>query len=251
MEQTLVRLGKHVRQLRNEKGLSLACLAEESGISVRYLTELEAGRANISVVRLARVAACLGRTAGRILEEAEAEGEARVISLLGLRGAGKSTVGPRLASRLGLPFFELDGLVEAAAGLSLGEIFALHGEDSYRRLELEILKRFLSEKRGAVLATGGGIVGHGEAFRLLEEHTETVWLEALPEDHWNRVVEQGDVRPMADHPHAQQQLRTILAERAPLYGRARHRVDTSALGVAGSVEYLVSLLGAPHLEGSL
>ena len=242
----LEQLGKRIRQLRLERGLSLRELAARSGVSERYLSELEAGRGNISVLRLEQVATALEQSAGALLLEAEritTAGAARVVALLGLRGAGKSTIGPRLASRLQLPFFELDGLIEAAAGLTLGEIFALHGETTYRRLELEALRRFLAEQPAAVLATGGGIVGHAEAFALLQERTETVWLRARPDDHWIRVVRQGDERPMADNPAARRELEEILSSREPLYGKARHVVDTSALGLAGSVDALVTTLG--------
>jgi len=246
-ERLLEQLGMRVRRIRLEWGLSLRELANRSGVSERYLSELEAGRGNISVLRLARVAAALGQSAGALLLEAERSASAaggRVVALLGLRGAGKSTIGPRLASRLQLPFFELDGLIEAAAGLTLGEIFALHGESTYRRLELEALRRFLGEHPAAVLATGGGIVGHEEAFALLRERTVTVWLRARPDDHWNRVVGQGDERPMADNPAARRELEEILAAREPLYAQARHVVDTSALGLAGSVDALVAKLGS-------
>lgn len=247
MERLLHELGLRVRALRTERGLSLRQLAEHSGVSERYLSELEAGRGNISVLRLSQVGSALGRSGGALLLEAErgvTAGEPQVVALLGLRGAGKSTIGPRLASRLQLPFFELDGLIEAAAGISLGEVFALHGEATYRRLELEALRRFLDEHPAAVLATGGGIVGHEEAYRLLRERTVTVWLRAEPEDHWDRVVMQGDSRPMADNPAARAELRRILADREPLYARARHTVDTSRLGVRGSVDALAKVLAA-------
>ena len=243
MEDLLAQLGAKVRDARGRRGLSLRALAERSGVSVRFLSDLEAGRGNISVLRLAQVAAALGTTPGALLVGAEAPREPRrVIALLGLRGAGKSTLGGRLASRLRLPFFELDGLVEAAAGLSLSELFALHGEAYYRRLELSALRRFLDEHDAAVLATGGGIVAHDEAYRLLDAEAVTVWLKAAPEDHWSRVVGQGDERPMADHPEAKAELKRLLASRAPLYARARHQIDTGRLGVKGSVDALAKLL---------
>jgi XRE family aerobic/anaerobic benzoate catabolism transcriptional regulator len=238
VDDLLQALGARVRQLRNERGVSLRVLAGESGVSERFLSDLEAGRGNISVRRLGQVAGALGRSAGALLAEAEGQRKGRPlrVSLLGLRGAGKSTVGPRLASRLQLPFFELDGLVEARAGLSLSEIFALHGEDYYRRLELDVLRAFLAERTSFVLATGGGIVAHAEAYRVLAAQTETVWLAADPDDHWNRVVSQGDVRPMAANPGARAELRRLLRDREPLYRRAKIRVDTTRLGIAGSVD---------------
>ena len=148
-----------------------------------------------------------------------------MIALLGLRGAGKSTIGRRLARRLRVPFVELDRRVEEAAGLSLDEIFALHGQDYYRRLERDALELLIADDRPAVVATGGGIVTSGETYAFLRRRALTVWLRAEAEDHWNRVVQQGDRRPMADNPEAMAELRRLLAERQPSYSEAAHVVD--------------------------
>jgi XRE family aerobic/anaerobic benzoate catabolism transcriptional regulator len=169
---------------------------------------------------------------------------APVVALLGLRGAGKSTIGRMLAERLRVPFVELDELVEKAAGLSLAGIFSLHGEAYYRRLAREVLARLLADGEPAVLATGGSVVTDREAFRLLQKRCRTVWLQATPEDHWGRVLQQGDVRPSADSPHAQEELRALLKAREPLYAQAEISVDTSRLGTDGTVEALMEKLGA-------
>ena len=238
-------LGEDARRLRLEAGVSLRDLAARSGLSTRFLSEVEAGRANISLRKLAQLAEALGTTAGVLVAAAEqgAAAPARgCIALLGMRGAGKSTIGPRLASRLGVPFFELDVLVEQAAGLSLADVFALNGEAAYRRLETDVLRRLLREHDRVVLATGGGIVSNGEAFRLLQERAVTVWLRADPEDHWTRVVRQGDLRPMAGRPAARDELRRLLESRRPAYARARHHVDTSRLSVAACVRTLARRL---------
>jgi len=245
MTPLLRRLGLRVRRARLERRLSLRLLATRSGLSTRFLTELEAGRANISVDRLAGLATALGLSAGSVLldaERARPDAAPERIALLGLRGAGKTAIGRRLATRLGVPFFELDGLVEEAAGLSLADVFRVHGEDYYRRLEADALRRWLAEHERGVLATGGGIVGNDDAFRMLREHTTTVWVRARPEDHWNRVVRQGDRRPMAGRPAAQEELRRILESRRPLYARARFQIDTSGLDVAECVRRLVRQL---------
>src|SRR6185369_17124850 len=164
------------------------------------------------------------------------------IALLGLRGAGKTTIGRRLARRLHVPFVELDRRIEEAAGLALDEIFALHGEEYYRRLERETLDGVLREAQPLVLATGGGIVTRADTFAALRRRALTVWLRADSEDHWNRVVQQGDRRPMADHPQAMADLRGLLASREPLYAQAAHTIDTSTLDVDRSVDALVSLV---------
>lgn len=246
MDPLLAALGERLRRLREERGLTVEALARRSRLSVRFLSELLAGRANVSVVRLARVAEALGTRASDLLAAAEGPGkeaERRVVALLGIRGAGKSAIGERLAESLGVELVELDRRIEIEGGLSLPEVFSLHGEDYYRRLELEALRRFLAEDRPAVLAVGGGIVTNPPAMDLLLERTVTVWLRASAEDHWHRVVRQGDPRPMAGRPAAQAELRRLVSEREPLYRRAEIRVDTSKLGLDDCVRVLVERLG--------
>lgn len=222
----LLALGRRVRRLRTERGFSLRELGQRSRLSMRFLGQVEKGEGNISVRKLAALAKALGSSPGELLASA-GPGELPVIALLGLRGAGKSTIGRRLARRLRVPFVELDRRVEEAAGLTLSEIFALHGEDYYRRLEREALEGVLQARRPVVLATGGGIVNSAETYTLLKRHALTLWLRARPQDHWNRVVQQGDRRPMRDRPQAMVELRRILAVREPLYAEAAHTVDTA------------------------
>jgi XRE family aerobic/anaerobic benzoate catabolism transcriptional regulator len=239
----LAELGKRVRSVRQGRKLTLRSLAQQSGLSMRFLSDLEAGRANLSVVSLAAVAEALGESPARLLEGKPGQSRGPgVISLLGLRGAGKTTVGKLLAEKLRLPFFELDRLIETAAGVGLAELFAFHGEDYYRRLELTVLTRFLSENREAVLATGGSVVTSPDAYRLLSEQTRTVWLKATPEEHWERVVGQGDLRPIQNRPHAMAELRRRLKEREPLYAKANLTCSTSGRTVSSVVGDLAAQL---------
>jgi XRE family aerobic/anaerobic benzoate catabolism transcriptional regulator len=237
-------LGLRTRSRRTERGLSLKELARRAQLSQRFLSAVEAGAGNISVRKLAGLARALGTTPAALLAEPAAETALPLIALLGLRGAGKTTIGRRLARRLHVPFVELDRRVEEASGLTLPEVFALHGEQYYRRLERETLEQVLAEGRPLVLATGGGIVASPETYALLRRRALTIWLRAQPEDHWNRVVQQGDRRPMADNPQAMAELRRLLAAREPLYAQARHRVDTSRLGVEQAVLAIESLAAA-------
>jgi XRE family aerobic/anaerobic benzoate catabolism transcriptional regulator len=274
----LASVGARVRALREHKRLTQRGLAETSGVSARFLAQLEAGDGNISLERFAAVARALGSSPAALLDPERApfaDGDdervrlrqaidhvlerrsaaelvetrkwlearfarraAPVVALLGLRGAGKSTVGPRLARRLGLRFVELDAAIEDTAGLTLAQIFELHGEGYYRRLERETLMALVSDGEGMVLATGGSIVNDKETYRLLRRRAVTVWLRARPEDHWNRVIQQGDQRPMAQHPHAMAELRALLAARERLYAEAEHVIDTSRLGIDAAVEKL-------------
>ena len=249
-------VGSAVRSLRDQRGLTRRELAQRSGVSERFLADLEAGAGNISVARLDDVARALGSSAGELLFSAQAGVTSRddlaeaqrwlrarfvkpggpLVALVGLRGAGKSTIGKSLAAKLRVPFVELDALVEKEAGLPLAALFSLHGEAYYRRLAREVLMRFLAETDAAVIATGGGIVTERDSFKLLQRRCLTVWLSATPEDHWKRVLEQGDVRPSAASPHAREELRALLKAREPLYAQAHLTVDTSRLGVDGSVE---------------
>ncbi len=216
-------LGRNVRTRRNSRGWSREALAGKSGLSARFLGDVEGGRANISVVKLARVARALGATAADLL----APGRARTVALLGLRGAGKSTVGPLLAKALDVTFVELDALIEERAGLSLYDIFSVHGERLYRRHEAEALEEFLSEGRPAVLATGGGLIAARDTYDRLQRDCITVWLRADSEDHMRRVELQGDRRPMENRDDAMAELRDILDDREPLYAEADVVVDTS------------------------
>jgi len=235
-------LGGKVRAIRMARGWTLRELAETSGVSVRFLVQLEAGRANISVKRLAELAEACGVTAPALLTETDWLPPPEIVALLGLRGAGKTTIGRELARRLHVRFVELDRRIEKAADMSLAELFSIYGEDHYRRLERETLAQVLNEKRSMVLATGGGIVASPDTFALLKKQAVTVWLRASPEDHWNRVVRQGDKRPMADHPQAMADLRALLASREPLYAGAQHTVETSGRSVAAIVDTVAALV---------
>ncbi|MEO5897686.1 MAG: shikimate kinase [Vicinamibacterales bacterium] len=241
VETLLVSLGRRTRTLRLARGWTLREVAERSGMSARFLVQLEAGRGNISVRRLAEVATALDTTAAALLTASD-DAPSPVVALLGLRGAGKTTIGRRLAKRRRVPFVELDRRVEEAADLSLGELFTLHGEDYYRRLEREVLQDVLTEARPMIMATGGGLVASPDTFAMLRRSAVTVWLRATPEDHWNRVVRQGDRRPMADHPQAMADLRSLLGRREPLYSLADHVVDTSAFSVEKVVSEIDRLL---------
>lgn len=236
-------LGRRTRAIRLARGWTLRDVAERSGLSPRFLVQLESGRGNISIRRLADVARALETSPAMLLTEAD-EPAPPIVALLGLRGAGKTTVGRRLARRMRATFVELDRRIEQAADLSLSELFSLHGEDYYRRLEREVLTEVLAERGGMVIATGGGIVTSRETYALLRRSAVTVWLRAKPEDHWNRVVRQGDRRPMANHPQAMAELRARLAARDPLYALADHTVETSGIPVSRTVEAVAALVAA-------
>ncbi|MCG3134971.1 MAG: Shikimate kinase [Planctomycetes bacterium] len=231
-------IGTQVRDRRKARSLTLAELAAASGVSSRFLTDVEAGRANISVVNLSHVAAALGARPEDLLHAPRE----RSVALLGLRGAGKSTVGRTLARKLGLAFVELDRLVEDHAGLPLRELFAVHGDLYYRRMESEALDGWLARPEPSVIATGGGIVTSPAAYTRLREECFTVWLRAKPEDHMARVERQGDYRPMARRPNAMAELRQILAARTPLYAQAHLTVDTSRLDAEAAAERIAGAM---------
>lgn len=231
-------LGRRVRAVRTDRGWTIRELAERSGVSLRFLVQLESGRANISVRRLWELAQALQLEAADLLSASAAA--PRIIALLGLRGAGKTTIGRQLARRLHVRFVELDRRIEQIANMSLAEIFSLYGDEHYRRLEREALAQVINEHRATVLATGGGIVTSTDTYGLLKKSAVTVWLRASPEDHWTRVVRQRDRRPMADRPQAMADLRGILSTREPLYAAADRTIDTSGRSVGSLVEEIAS-----------
>jgi XRE family aerobic/anaerobic benzoate catabolism transcriptional regulator len=187
MAEILELVGQRVRSARAQRHWTIRELAERSGVSVRFLVQLESGHGNISVKRLADLARAFNVPTAELLNDDYPDAP-RVVALLGLRGAGKTTIGKQLARRLHVRFVELDRQIEKAADMSLAELFSLYGEDYYRRLERETLAEVVKEKRAMVLATGGGIVESPETYALLKKSAITVWLRAEPEDHWNRVV---------------------------------------------------------------
>jgi XRE family aerobic/anaerobic benzoate catabolism transcriptional regulator len=238
----LADLGRRLRESRLRAGLSLTELAERAGVSRRYATDAEAGRANLSVLKLFDLARAAGIPLGDLLATPLAAKRSERIALVGLRGAGKSTVGRALALALEVPFVELDQRVEALAGTTLGEIFSTHGEERFHLLEREALEDVLAEGERVVIATGGSIVASQATFARLRETCRTVWLRAAPEEHYQRVLDQGDRRPMANHPRAMAELKSILAEREPAYVQCEIKVSTSGRSVEALIEAIRSRL---------
>ena len=274
---TLIELGARVRAWRARRGMTRRQLAADSGLSERFLADVESGRGNVSInsleaaaralnitilellqdaprPALARVNLLLGRLTDDQLDEGyallattfaveEEQGREKRVALIGLRGAGKSTLGAQLAARRGVPFVELDREIEREAGTSMNEILLLHGQAGYRRYERRALFRIAEDHAaGVVMTTGGSIVSERETFDLLQSRFYCVWLKASPEEHMSRVVAQGDMRPFdttrGASNEAMEDLRRILASREALYARADTVVDTAARTVKQSIKDL-------------
>lgn len=271
-EKFVALVGERVRKARERKGITRKTLSELSHVSQRYLAQLEAGEGNISIALLFRVAGALGhrvewlvseddpwaseaRQVASLYASAPAAERQRVmqilnpeqptqlrgqrICLIGLRGAGKSTLGRLLSESLHVPFMELNADIEEQSGMPVGEVMALYGQEGYRRLERQALERIVARTDCVVLAAAGGVVAEPETFNFLLRHFHTVWLKAAPEDHMTRVRGQGDDRPMAGNPKAMEDLNFILRSREALYGRAETVVDTSGKSLQDSRADLV------------
>jgi XRE family transcriptional regulator, aerobic/anaerobic benzoate catabolism transcriptional regulator len=261
-EDFLLSLGKRVRQARSRRGMTRKMVAREADVSERHLAQLEAGEGNVSIVLLRRIAAALNITLAELFtSEIEEPAERQLIqrflerlpahrleevvlrlrrdfgdeenarrmriALIGLRGAGKSTLGSRLARETNTAFIELDNEVEKEAGMPLAEIFSLYGQAGYRAIEKRTLERVLREQDRAVLSVGGGVVSEKETYDHLLSHCYTIWIKAQPEEHMSRVIAQGDFRVMAGNDRAMEDLRRILEAREPLYRKADVSLDTS------------------------
>src|SRR5438105_14262096 len=236
----LAQLGERVRAWRAEHAMTRKALALDSGISERYLAQLEAGEGNISILLLRKVARAMDVPLESLVRESEPE--QKPIALIGMRGAGKSTLGAKLAQSLGLPFIELDREVEKEAGAALGEVFAMYGQDAFRRFERRALERVLGANERAVIAVGGGVVADSGSYELLLERCRCVWLKASAEEHMSRVIAQGDMRPFKGRSAALDEIRKLLADRNRLYARADVVLDTSGNSPKASLAELRNLL---------
>jgi XRE family aerobic/anaerobic benzoate catabolism transcriptional regulator len=231
----LSRLGARVRAWRGENGMTRKSLALASGVSERYLAQLEAGHGNISVLLLRKVAQAMGAPVESLVRE---EPDQQCIALIGLRGAGKSTLGAKLAEALRVAFVEVDKEVEKEAGAPLGEVFALYGQEAFRRFERRALERVLAGNGNAVLAVGGSVVNDPGSYQLLLDRCRCIWLRASPEEHMSRVIAQGDLRPFKGRSAALEEIRQLLKGREPLYARAGRTLDTSGKPVRQSLAEL-------------
>lgn len=218
-------LGDRVRRARMERNVTRKALANSSGVSERYLAQLESGEANVSVLLLREIARALELSAASLLSEQLPSGTR--VALIGLRGAGKSTVGKLLAEKLQVPFIELDREIEHASGVSIAMILDMYGQEGFRRLERQSLEEVLKAHSDFVLATSGGLVQDAGTYERLRETCLTVWLRTSPEEHMQRVIGQGDMRPMGNNAQAMDALKRILAEREPLYAQAESTQNTS------------------------
>jgi XRE family aerobic/anaerobic benzoate catabolism transcriptional regulator len=272
----ILALGLRVRETRARRGMSRKALALNSDVSERYLAQVESGETNPSIMVMRHIAHALGVSMTQLLEPQHSSPEYQLISgfleqlsptrleealrrlirdfgnehaarkkriaLIGLRGAGKSTLGRALARDLTLPFVELNTAIETEAGMTLNEVFSLYGQPGFRRLERRCLDNFITQHESAVITVGGGIVSETDTFNLLLMNCFTVWVKAAPEEHMARVVAQGDMRPMEGNAEAMEDMRRILATREPLYSKADFVLDTTARQPEDCVQQLLQII---------
>ncbi|MFL5090518.1 MAG: helix-turn-helix transcriptional regulator [Xanthobacteraceae bacterium] len=275
----LTRLGERVRTIRSRRAMSRKALAKHSDVSERYLAQLEGGTGNCSIVLLRRVAHALSVPVTELIDDrpersvesllmrqlidrlspaqaaearefllsrfdgAMSELKRGRIALIGLRGGGKSTLGRLIADELGCPFIELDREVERESGMGLSELFEMFGQATFRRMERAALEAVLEKHPRFVLATGGGLVTEPATFELLLASCFTVWVKAQPQEHMQRVMDQGDLRPISGHARAIDELVAILASREPLYAKADATIETTDVTPDQAMQFLLKVLG--------
>ncbi|MGH1354027.1 MAG: helix-turn-helix transcriptional regulator [Thalassovita sp.] len=271
----ITRVGERVRKARERKGIPRRVLSEISGVSPRYLAQLEAGEGNISIGLLQRVAIALDHriewlmteddpwnsealhvselyrsanteTRQRVMHllrpESAQEMRAQRICLIGLRGAGKSTLGQQAGEMLNIPFVELNREIEEQSGMPVNEVMALYGQEGYRKLEAQAVSRVVQTHDTMILAVAGGIVAAPDTYTTLLNRFHTVWVKASPGEHMERVQAQGDTRPMAGNPEAMNELKAILTSREALYEKAQVSLDTTGKGFDQSLRELLDLI---------
>jgi XRE family transcriptional regulator, aerobic/anaerobic benzoate catabolism transcriptional regulator len=239
-------LARRIRALRKSRSLTRKTLSQLADVSERHLAQLESGEGNISVLLLNRIATALNTSLAELFTSPshssapETSPRHNRIALIGLRGAGKSTLGEKLASALNVPFIELDREIEKETSLPLADIFSLYGQSGYRAIERRTLERVVGAYERAVFSIGGGVVTEPETYDFLRATCYTIWIKAKPQEHMDRVVAQGDFRAMDGNDRAMEDLRRILSAREPLYRKADMTLDTAGATVDESFNRLQS-----------
>ena len=274
------RVGDRVRRIRKNKRLSRRQLSEVSGVSQRYLAQLESGEGNISIGLLKRLALTLEQPIEALVSDADPgvdelarlielfrntdqstrervldvldpaklrAQKAQRICLVGLRGAGKSALGQSLGESLAIPFVELNDRIEERAGVPVPEIIALYGQEGYRQLESDALDDLISSSQRLIVAVAGGVVAAPDTFTKVLASFHTIWIKASPREHMERVAAQGDLRPMQGNPQAMAQLRQLLKSREMMYRQAEYQLDTSGKSLARSLDELLGLVDSSQL----
>ncbi len=275
VQQLIIRVGGRIREAREQKGIPRRVLSERSGVSPRYLAQLESGAGNISIGLLERVALSLdyqiewfvgeenpsnsdSAKVANLFKNAEKGTQQAIMNmlnpsepgiqkanrlcLLGLRGAGKSTLGKLASEQLEMTFLELNREIEDHSGMPVSEVMALYGQEGYRKLESQALQRVVATHESVILAVAGGIVAEPMTYNFLLGNFHTIWIKASPEEHMRRVKAQGDDRPMAGNPEAMDQLRALLSSREPIYDRAQAKLETTGHRLDQSIKNLVQLI---------
>lgn len=280
LDEYIMRIGQRINVIRSRRGMIRKDLSKHSGVSERYLAQTETGKANISIALLWRIAHALNVEIADLLPEtasgsinttllnlmrnltniqqeegfavlkkhfSEPAQKGKGVALIGLRGAGKTRLGGILADEFKVPFVRLGSVIEDLAQMEIGELISLGGQNAFRRLEKQALVHVIENHQGSVIEIGGSLVSQSETFNLLLDSFFCIWLKASPQEHMQRVMDQGDLRPMEGNKEALEDLRLILAEREPEYRLADCTLDTTHRNITDCILELVNK-SRPYLE---